>query len=159
MTDERMGAALFDAIAQLPRGSGIVFRHYSLPRHQRAELLRQVQKAARARRHVVTIGGTTHGRRPGCITAPVHSIPEAIAAERAGAKLLFVSPVFATQSHPGAKPLGRIRFGLLIRGCCLPIIALGGMTAKRARSLAAFNIDGWAAIDGLTPQKRKAVPT
>lgn len=151
MTDERMGDRLFNAIARLPRRSGIVFRHYSLPKRERKILLERVMKAARHGGHIVTIGGTTHGRRRGCITAPVHSVREAIAAERDGAQLLFVSPVFATRSHLGAKPLGRSRFGLLTRTSRVPVIALGGMTKRRARSLSAFGIYGWAAIDGLTP--------
>jgi thiamine-phosphate pyrophosphorylase len=61
--------------------------------------------------------------------------------------LLFVSPVFATRSHRGAKPLGRVRFGLLIRGAKRPVIALGGMDSHRARTLKQMGIYGWAAID------------
>lgn len=159
MTDERMGDGLFEAIAALPRGSGIVFRHYSLPLPERMTLLSQVRKAARRRQHFVTVGGQTHGRHRGAVTAPVHSVRERIAAERAGARLLFVSPVFATRSHPGSRPLGRVRLGLLIGPSRAKAIALGGMTARRARSLSGLGIHGWAAIDGLSDQKRKAVPT
>jgi thiamine-phosphate pyrophosphorylase len=150
MTDERMGDRLFEAIARLPRRSGIVFRHYSLPKIERAQLEQKVKKAARRRGHIVTIGGKTHGRHRGTITAPVHSVCEAIAAAKAGARLAFISPVFATRSHPGAKPLGRVRFGMLVRHSQLPVIALGGMTKQRAHSLSEFGIYGWAAIDGLT---------
>jgi thiamine-phosphate pyrophosphorylase len=151
MTDESMGDALFAAIRALPRQSGIVFRHYSLPSGERRALLAKVERIARRHGHLVTIGGTTHARKRGAITAPVHSIPERIAAERAGAKLIFVSPVFATQSHPRARPLGRVRFGLLIRGARLPVIALGGMTSARARSLEPLGIYGWAAISAMLP--------
>jgi thiamine-phosphate pyrophosphorylase len=150
MTDERMGDTLFDAIARLPRGSGIVFRHYNQQPCERAALLKKVKQVARRYRHVITVGGATHGRHRGAITAPVHSIPERIAAERAGAELIFVSPVYATRSHPGTKPLGRVRFGMIIRHGRLPVIALGGMTAQRARGLTAFGIHGWAAIDSLS---------
>lgn len=151
MTDERMGDTLFDAINSLPRGSGIVFRHYSLEKATRRELLSKVTKLARRNRHVLVIGGSSHGRHPGAVTAQVHTIPERVAAERAGALLLFVSPVFATRSHPGGRPLGRSRFGLMVRGARCPVIALGGMTRRRARSLKILGIYGWAAIDGLTP--------
>lgn len=150
LTDERMGDALLPAIAALPRGSGIVFRHYSLPAPERRALLAKVGRMARRCRHIMTVGGESHGRRRGAITAPAHSLPERIAAERAGVKLLFVSPVFATRSHPGARPLGVARFGLLIRGARIPVIALGGMTKRRARALAPFKIHGWAAIDALS---------
>jgi len=60
---------------------------------------------------------------------------------------VFVSPVFATRSHPGARALGPIRFALMVRGLPIPVIALGGMTAKRARRLQLLGASGWAAID------------
>ncbi len=149
MTDERMGDGLLRTIAALPKGSGVIFRHYSLPQKARAAMFHQIRAIAKRRRLVLIRGGRRgqHGRERGCITAPVHSIPERIAAERAGAKLLFVSPVFETRTHPGARALGRVRFGLLIKGAKRPVIALGGMTHKRARSLNTFAIHGWAGID------------
>jgi thiamine monophosphate synthase len=45
-------------------------------------------------------------------TAPAHDRRELIAAKRAGAHLVLLSPVFATRSHPGQNSLGVIRFGL-----------------------------------------------
>lgn len=150
MTDERLGSTLFDVIMRLPKGAGIVFRHYSLPLRERMALFKQIKKIARKRGLMVVIGGTTHGRNRGAITAPVHTVPQRVAAERAGAQLIFVSPVFATRSHSGATPLGRVRFGMLIRQSRVPVIALGGMTADRARSLSDFGIYGWAAIEGLS---------
>jgi thiamine-phosphate pyrophosphorylase len=68
-------------------------------------------------------------------------------ARRIAADLIFVSPVFATRSHPGAKPLGRARLGLLVGNQRARTIALGGMTAQRAQSLSALRLHGWAAID------------
>ena len=61
--------------------------------------------------------------------------------------MLFVSPVFATRSHPGARALGRARLGLMIRNLPVPVIALGGMDARRAAGLQPLGIYGWAAID------------
>jgi thiamine-phosphate pyrophosphorylase len=147
MTDERMGEALLPAIACLPKGSGLVFRHYDTAQHKREALLTDILVIARKRRIFVLIGGATHGRHRGAISAPVHSIPERIAAERNGAKLLFVSPAFPTQSHPGARALGRARFGMLIKGARTPIVALGGMTRRKAIGLSMMGIHGWAAID------------
>lgn len=151
MTDERMGDALFPALRRLPRGSGIIFRHYGLPPTERRALFARVRRIARARRLMLVTGGIEHGRHRGAITAPVHSVRERIEAERVGVELLFVSPVFPTASHPGARALGRIGFGQVIRGARAPVIALGGMTRAKARSLRPFGIHGWAAIDGLTP--------
>lgn len=156
MTDERMGDMLWTALERLPRGSGIVFRHYSLARDARRAVLAQVEKIARRRGLVVVIGGDAvagrgryrvhnerYGGRSG--TFAVHRRRELVQAGDAWA--VFVSPVFATRSHPGARPLGRVRLGLLIRGSRAPVIALGGMNARRARSLKPLGIHGWAAID------------
>lgn len=153
MTDERMGEALFDAIRALPARSGIVFRHYSLDPVTRRALMDRVERLARRGRHWLVVGGEMHGRHRGAMTMPVHSVRERIAAERMGARALFVSPVFATRSHPGARPLGRCRFGMIVRGARVPVIALGGMDARRFRSLRAFGIHGWAAIDALMPPR------
>ena len=164
MTDERFGDALLPTIAALPRGSGIIFRHYSLDPIERQALFTAVSVAARRYHHYLVVAGPalsvrrwqvagvhTKGRAQGAVlhTAPVHSAREAVAATRAGTDLLFVSPVFATGSHPNAKVLGRVRFGLLIRTMRKPVIALGGMNKPRARSLRAMKIYGWAAIAAL----------
>lgn len=158
MTDERIGAALWEALERLPRGSGIVFRHYGLADAERRALFARVKRVARKRRLVLVTAGKPLGRADGVHaqrgaglkTWPAHDRREAIAAIRAGADALFVSPVFATRSHPAAKPLGRVRFGLLVRGLGVPVIALGGMTARRGASLRRFEIHGWAAIDAWT---------
>jgi thiamine-phosphate pyrophosphorylase len=55
--------------------------------------------------------------------------------------------VFATRSHPGGKTLGPLRFHLLSQVAPAPVIALGGVTARRA---AAHKLAHWAAIDGLS---------
>ncbi len=165
MTDERLGDALPAIIAALPRGSGIVFRHYATLARERRALFAQLRRIARARGHVLLVAGPwlrgadgVHGRgvRGGAriATRPVHSRRELIAAERAGVDAVFASPVFATRSHPGGDVLGPVGFGLLVRDHRVPVIALGGMNAARARRLAAFGIAGWAAIDAWTVSRR-----
>jgi thiamine-phosphate pyrophosphorylase len=166
MTDERMGDALMSAIAALPRGSGIIFRHYLLNPADRAALFRTVQRQARRHRHVLLFGGSArearrvgadghHQRSPRAgsrlHSAAVHNRRERIAAERLGVDLIFVSPVFATASHPGARPLGARGFGALSYKSKVPVIALGGMTRARFKALAGLKAYGWAAIDGLMP--------
>ncbi len=68
-------------------------------------------------------------------------------AKRIGADLIFVSPVFTTQSHPRAHMIGAVGLGRIAGKMRGRTIALGGMNAKRAKSLAALNLYGWAAID------------
>lgn len=168
MTDERLGDALWDALEALPPGSGVVFRHYATPAKERGALFARIAKFARRKRFTLVVARDVpergaygrHGRRAGALTAPVHSRREAVAAVGAGAKLLFASPIYVTRSHPGARALGRVRLGLMIRGLRLPVIALGGMNERRWRALRPLGVYGWAGIDAWAPdQKRIAVPT
>lgn len=167
MTDPRMGDALWNALAALPKGSGVILRHYELAADERRALFARIARIARRRRLTLVVAGRdrlgiapSHGRHRGALTAPVHSRREAIAAIRDGAELLFVSPVHATRSHPGTPALGPARLGSLIRGLNVPAIALGGMNERRWRALRPLGIHGWAGIDAWAPdQKRIAVPT
>ena len=155
MTDERQGDGLFEAIARLPEGAGIVFRHHSLREVARRDLFDRVRAAAPG---LLLLAGPTeraqawgadgsHGRGRGMLSAPVHDYAEIRAAERNGAAFVFLSPVYATSSHPGARALGLARFAWLARRSRLPVIALGGMNAARGRRLASFGAYGWAGID------------
>jgi thiamine-phosphate pyrophosphorylase len=161
MTDERQGEALWKALERLPRGGGIIFRHYATPRPERRALFERVRRIARRRRLVLVLAGTArdaaawradgvHGRsarrvsRPLIRTAPAHDRRELVEAQRE-ADLVLLSPVFPTHSHPGAPALGATRFAALAGRAKRPVIALGGMTRRRARTLR--GIYGWAAID------------
>jgi thiamine-phosphate pyrophosphorylase len=151
MTDERLGeAGLWNALERLPRGSGVVFRHYGLASAERRRLFDRVRKVARRRRLLLLAGGEgvrgdgAHGGRGG-FSASAHNLRELKTAERKGAKLVFLSPAFPTRSHPGARTLGPVRFGLIAGKARVPVIALGGMDARKARRLP--HIYGWAGID------------
>jgi len=155
MTDERLGDGLLDAVARLPAGAGVVFRHYSLEEVARRSLFEQVRAAHPG---LLLLAGPaeladrwgadgSHGPGPGAglRTTPAHDLAEIRAAEAAGAALIFLSPVFATRSHPEARPLGAGGFARLAAQTRLPVIALGGMTPKRAETL--VGAYGWAGID------------
>lgn len=158
MTDERQGEALWAAIRRLPQGAGVVVRHYSLPEEERRALARRIigqgvpvayAGPARTARKLKACAVYGADQRPSLLPRlyPVHGRGEIVAAEQAGAALLFLSPAFPTRSHPGARALGPVRFGLLANHAQKPVIALGGMNAHRARRLRALGADGWAAID------------
>lgn len=158
MTDERQGEAFWAALERLPRGAGVVFRHYSLGPEARRALFGRVREAARRRGLVLLAAGRplpgadgTHNRKNGrgIRSFSVHGPAELRAALRSGADLVFVSPVFPTRSHPGAPALGLARFASLARRSPVPVIALGGMDAARAKRLRGAY--GWAGIDALTP--------
>ncbi len=172
MTDARLGGEadsdpLWRAIARLPEGAGIVFRHQHLAPEDRLALYRRVAEVAELRGLILVAAGfegangrhysaaavrravRTSGRRfrTGLTTASAHSRREMCAAVCSGADLIFLSPVFATRSHPGTTPLGPLRFGLLARSCPVPVIALGGMTPARCKRLRPLGAAGFAAID------------
>jgi thiamine-phosphate pyrophosphorylase len=163
LTDERQDDRLWTALARLPRGSGVVVRHYSLGREARLALVQRVRRIARRRGLVMVVAdgarmaarwrvdGVYQARREGrpmLMLATAHDRRELVAAARARADAVLLSPAFPTRSHPGAAALGPVRFGLLARTARLPVIALGGMTSRRARRLRALGAQGWAAIDG-----------
>lgn len=156
MTDERSGDALWRSVRRLPRGAGIVFRHYATPAAERRRLFARLLRIARVRGLVLVRAGDmplagemgVHGRRgAGLVTWPAHDRREAVAGLRRGADVLFVSPLFATRSHPGARALGPRRARAIAAGMPLCRIALGGMDARRYARLTGFN--GWAGIDAL----------
>lgn len=160
MTDERQGDALWAALKRLPEGSGVVFRHYSLSYGERRRLFGRVLKVARRRRLLLLLAGParqaaawgadgSHGRGPaqGLRSAPAHDLAELRTAERNGAAFAFLSPAFATRSHPEKAVLGPVRLGLIACRARLPVIALGGMDAGKARRLRGLRLHGWAAID------------
>jgi thiamine-phosphate pyrophosphorylase len=150
MTDERIGERLWDSIARLPRGSGIVLRHHATPAVERAGLKRRIARLAK-RQGLVLVDEASPKTAPIRI-GRAHSVREGFAARRAGAELVFVSPVYATRTHPGAPFLGPLRAAAIARAVGLPAIALGGMNARRFRRLAALGFVGWSAIDALTPE-------
>lgn len=176
MTDDRMGEALWAALNALPRGAGVVFRHYTLDLAARKALFAKIARVAHKRRLVLVRAGPDrlarheagiHGRQRrvtrGLHTWPAHSRREAIAGVRAGADLLFVSPIFATRSHPKTRALGPNGAARIVRGLDVPAIALGGMTPARAILLTQRGFAGWAAIDAWlaadpSDQKCSAVP-
>jgi thiamine-phosphate pyrophosphorylase len=169
MTDERMSdAALLRAIARLPRGSAVVVRHYSLDETARRDLFARIRRIGRSRDLRILLAGDeatarewgAHGHhsrhrrtanaKPWLHSAPVHDLPELRAAIRAGADAVLLSPLFATRSHPGARPLGAARFAAIARRSCVPVIALGGVRPRHEALVRQLGAAGFAAIDGLT---------
>ena len=166
ISDARNDAGLELALARLPRGSGFIYRHYHLPDPERFARFRALRRIAKARGHIVILADSAltarewgadgiYGsprsltpRRAGLIhLATAHGLAELGLASRLGANAALLSPVFPTRTNPGGAVLGPVRFRLLARQSRLPVIALGGMNAHRARTL---GWQSWAAIDGLS---------
>ncbi|MCW2348718.1 thiamine phosphate synthase [Sphingobium sp. B12D2B] len=171
MSDERVATDdLVRAVARLPRQSAVILRHYRLDPIARRALFNQVRRAARKRHCRILLAGDArtamhwgadghHGptagpRNPRWLhSAPAHSHKEMRDAQRAGADVVLLSPLFRTRSHPGARPLGPARFAALARLATLPVIALGGVHPRHAALVRRLGAMGYAAIDGLTPRR------
>jgi len=166
LSDERNDAALEDALRRLPRGSGFIYRHYHLPDAERLARWLELRRVARARGHVMILADSSLTARewgadgiygpPRALyptsgdlltLATAHDLAEIGLANRMRADAVLLSPVFPTNSHPGAPTLGPLRFRLLAAHAQMAVIALGGMTGRTARRLA---WPRWAAIDGLS---------
>jgi thiamine-phosphate pyrophosphorylase len=163
MTDARFGDDQLRAIQQLPARSGVVFRHYHLATQQRRAMFAKVLRICRRRGHLLLLAGDErtalrwradgfHQRSRGQTallhSAPVHNAREIASVKRGNPDLLFLSPLFNTKSHPGARPLGPLQFQRLAKlGKSADIIALGGMSRQSAQMLSPRIIHGWAAID------------
>ncbi len=166
LSDERNDSELPSALKALPRRSGFIYRHYHLEDSDRWARFQELAAIARSRSHAIILADSaltarewgadgTYGaprslyprRRDLIHLATAHNLREIGLANRLGADAVLLSPVFATRSHPGGQVLGISRFRLLAIFADMPVIALGGMDAKRAQAL---DWDCWAAIDGLS---------
>lgn len=151
--DDRLGDELWRALRRLPPGSGVVFRARDAAGEARYARVRRI---ARARRLVLLsagkqrpgAAGVHNGKGQGWQSRSVHNAHQLAAARKNKADIIFVSPVFATRSHPGTAVLGPRGFARLARGATVPVIALGGMSERRWRRLPLAH--GWAGIDAWT---------
>ncbi len=153
---------------RLPRGSGFIYRHYHLDDPDRYARFRRLRRIAHGRDHIVILADSAltaaewgadgiYGsarslcpRRSGLLhLATAHNFAEIGLANQMGADAVLLSPVFATRSHIDGAVLGRTRFRMLARHSRAPVIALGGMDARKA---GVMQWRRWAAIDGLSSQ-------
>ena len=165
----------YAAAARLPRGAGILARGLAAP------VLAALSRLARQRGLVLLLAGDGRAalRARAGLHLPerrdTRGLPAFLTARRAGAPgallslaahggaasaararrlrpdLAFLSPIFATRSHPGARALGPLRWAAAARRLGVPAAALGGVsvaTMARVPRRAA----GFAAIDGLAPE-------
>ncbi len=137
------------AVSQLPRGlCGVVFRHDAVADRER--LGRAVARVCRQRRLALSVAeprlawclrAGVHlrgGRGPKpwrFATASAHGAAQLVRARRAGAVLTFLSPVYATASHPGASGLGVLRWARCASRVRGPVAALGGLNGQSVRRL------------------------
>ncbi len=173
MTDRERLPDPAPVVETLPRGGAVILRHYGDPGREalafrlaplcRARGLRlliagDADLAIRVRADGIHLPETQMRRsgrawrmrhRPGwLVTAAAHSPNAVRRAAQAGVDAVLLSPVFPTQSHPGAAPIGPLRFAAWVRESPLPVYALGGVSVQSARRLASSGAAGFAGIGG-----------
>jgi thiamine-phosphate pyrophosphorylase len=153
-TDARRMPDPRPAAKRLPRGlAGVVFRHDGAP--DRVALGRDLAQICRDRRLALVVAGDVRlaaalgagvhlraGHWPGSvrlsgrlITSSAHTLKELRRAQRAQASVIFLSPVFATLSHPGSASLNVATWTRLARQSCAAVGALGGIDGATVRRL------------------------
>lgn len=173
VSDARNDIVLESQLARLPRGSGLIFRHYHLAPAERHTRFERLARLARKYGHIVVLSGTARQARTwgadGAYGEPArlaggpamlrlvtaHSLREIGKANRIRASAILLAPAFPTRSHPGRSALGPIRFRMLARYSATPVIALGGMDSRRARRIGTRK---WAAIDGICGEATRRIP-
>ena len=153
-------------IAALPAGTGVIYRDYAaVARIDQAcryadlcierDLVFYVAGdptlAERAGAHGVHLPARDALKAPKIekgllLSVSCHDANEIQQAEDLGADSLFLSPVFATASHPGGKTLGVENFKALAVESSTPVLALGGITEENAAQLKGPNVAGFGAI-------------
>jgi thiamine-phosphate pyrophosphorylase len=137
------------AVRRLPVGlAGVVLRDGGTGAEMRA---RQIAVVCRQRRLWLSIGGDAGppgmlhtgvhlragyrkaGVSAAFLTSSAHDAADMRRAARAGAAVIFLSPVFPTLSHPGALMLGVRRWSALARSARAG--ALGGVDGRTVRRL------------------------
>jgi thiamine-phosphate pyrophosphorylase len=173
MTDAARLADPRQAAGALPPGSAILYRNYGSA--ARAGEARRIKSLCVQRRllliiaedprlagaigadglHLTERTARSEGvarawkMRPGTLlTAAAHSPRALRAAAGLGADAALLSPIFATQSHPGAAAIGVQRFVRWSRSSPLPVYALGGVNFANAARLLQSGAAGIAGIGG-----------
>ncbi|TDI63874.1 MAG: thiamine phosphate synthase [Alphaproteobacteria bacterium] len=169
MTDQQRAPDPSALVARLPRGTGVIFRHYDDP--MRDSVGRELRRLCGQQNRMFLVAGDAllaqrlradglhvpehqlpilfglrHRHPRWLVTASAHNLPAALMARRAGADALIIAPVLPTVSHRHAACLGRIRFTGLVHQVRLPAYALGGIYGTTIHQLLASGAVGIAGI-------------
>ncbi len=152
----------------LPRGCGIIYRHFGAPERKRTA--RTLSEITNTHGLYLLIAAdpelaesvSAHGvhwpearlsqarewqGKFALNTASAHSAPAITQAAQAGMDAALVSAVFASDSASAGPALGVAAFRELVRAADLPVYGLGGINADTAGEIADYA--GLAAIDGV----------
>ena len=176
MTDHTRVPDPISVAESLPKGAGVILRDYDLA--ERQELATDLSATCNKKGVLLLIGADAKLARsvgasgihlpeymihqaprlrqiyPGFLfTGAAHSVPAIIKANRAGLDAALMSPVFATESHPGSLFLGVHKAASMVQHADIPVLALGGIDAGNISRLNGAGFAGLVAIGALADQK------
>ena len=82
----------------------------------------------------------------GLVGRSVHSVDTAREADRDGPDFLIFGPVWPSATHPEQPARGLHTLAFVIAAVSMPVLAIGGVNAERARECMAAGAAGYAAI-------------
>ena len=153
---------------RLPRGFGIIYRHFGAP--DRVEIAIQLARVSAGRgltlliaadpdlAHAVGADGVHWPERlrqsalssrgtVGLQTTSAHSARSLRQADHQGFDAAFVSAVFPSRSPSAGTPLGLARYRSLVKTVSIPCYGLGGINSSNALAIA--RLGGFACVEGL----------
>lgn len=169
LTDPARTPDPVSALSGLPRGSGIIYRHFGAEtRHQTALDLSAAAKALGLRLLIAAdpdlakaveadgvhwpearLGQARVWRNRFAIqTASAHSRQAIWRASQLSMDAVLVSSVFPSDSPSAERPLGVTRFRRLVSASPLPVYGLGGVTALSSNRISQYA--GLSGISGFT---------
>jgi len=168
VTDPVRTPDLLAIVRHLPRGMGVIWRHYGEER--RLSMGLALARSCRQRGLILLVSADPalavrigadgvhwperllKGLRPGrgrlIETAAAHSRAAIAQAARLGVDAAIVSTVFQSRSPSAGPAMGALRFRQMSSEAPLPVYALGGIDAFNAASAMRYAA-GWAAIDSV----------
>jgi len=168
MTDPKRAPDPAAIAVQLPKGWGVVYRHFGAK--DRYAIGARLARVCKQRGLILLVSadpalaaaigadgvhwpearlrGVRHRSSRFIETASAHSRAGLARAHALKLDAAFLSAVFPSNSPSAGKPTGPIRFRQIARAASLPVYALGGINAENAAHIAKHSA-GWAAIEAV----------
>jgi thiamine-phosphate pyrophosphorylase len=174
-TDRKKISDIENTIKNLPKKSVIIIREYDLDKKNREIFAQKIITIAKAKGFKTLIGKDfalakklkadgvhfsdfdklpqqIFRNKSFILSFSCHSLKSVLRIEKLKADMIFVSPIFPTTSHPGAKIIGlrnlvKIAVKAKSSNYAAKIYALGGINLTNLKSLRKLPISGFGAID------------
>lgn len=179
-TDRKKISNLEATIKHLPKNSAIIIREYDLNKNEREIYAKKIIKIAKDLGFKILIGKDfelakklkadgvhfsdfdklpikifkqINFTRNFIFSFSCHSLKSILKAKKKGFNMIFISPIFKTNSHINAKTIGLRNLAKITLKtknsayCQVPIYALGGINYQNISAIRKLNLSGFGAIN------------